>query len=251
MKFNKRQFEKDELFQLFFKILIEPDILFYDKLPSYASHFYPSYGDWETDRLRYSLLDYSKHCSLDLTFNALAYMQDSKNQELANERINSIIDIAPNIYNTFNIKEIGYRKKTVIFFREIDKQKLIKEFFMKFYHPNKILHTYETVNIKDFSYIVDFTRDGLNINTVIGPVQGRETLRFVEPNYRHHFRLDEIEKYQLEYIKNLPEIGLLVDINTFQTFENSNKTNISEVYSNLKNESEELFKNIHNMIFEV
>ena len=204
-------------YKTIFRADYKPDLGFYDKLFQVASEL-PNYKDWITTGLAVTLQNFEDRCSFSLALNFFAYVRDMKpqdDQKFDGDRIKEIVDRVPARLKLTQFQRLGLR----CWFLCPVKMKFEELVFVaneKFLLRTKDIKDAISPSPTDVSYAVHFNEGKLKVVLRAGPMRREEVEAQFLPDRNTNFAVKERALPSEEFFGDLPEVGLLIDIDASQ-----------------------------------
>lgn len=229
-----------------FQVRYKPMLQFYELLIPTAQKF-TDYPHWNTNKLKISLFDYEKHCSLNIKFDSFTYEQDANEQHLEQKNISDAVKILPSSFDITNYSFFGYRKQYLIP-TDMSYESIVHVLNIKFFSQNDKLKKIIPKTIADLTYKIDCVEGKYKYHFTIGPIRKNEIPRYIQPNQELHFKpLD----FQNDYLEKYPEIAILIDIDIYQNSEKYELQDLNSFISFAQEKSINLAGDISKYIFSV
>ena len=204
-------------YKTIFRADYKPNLGFYDRLFQIASEL-PGYKDWMTTGLAVTLQDFDDRCSFSLAHNFFVYMRDMKaqgDQKFDDGRIREIVDTVPGRLKLDKFQRLGLR----CWFLCPAKMKFEELVFVaneKFLLRTKEISEAISPSPTDVAYAVHFNEGKLKVVLRAGPMRREEVeVQFI-PDRNTNFAVKERALPSEELFGDLPEVGLLIDIDASQ-----------------------------------
>lgn len=104
---------KPALYKTIFQARYKAELKFYELLMPAAQRL-RDYPHWETDRLRVTLQDFDKHCSVAIAHDSFSYEQDSQDNVMEEKYVQQVLDELPAALQVDFFMRLGYRRQYLI-----------------------------------------------------------------------------------------------------------------------------------------
>lgn len=223
-----------------FEVRFKPDFTVIDRIFPAAKKL-KSYTNWETDKLSIIVSNIDNRCSVKISSNNFAYIQDAENRELEAQNISEIIDVLPKALNVSAFTRCGYRCKYLIPVK-VPFQRLTEICDVKWVSQNKRYRSFLPGSMVDIGVRYNLKDDDYFYHLHFGPVKKTELPDLLQFDKKHHLANESAD---LEYVKILtdyPDIALYADIDIFQVGK-LDQSSILDFVSNAREKSNELISN--------
>jgi hypothetical protein len=205
---------KPELYKTIFQARYKAELKFYELLMPAAQRLH-EYPHWETDRLRVTLRDFDKHCSVAIAHDSFSYEQDSKDTAMEEKYIQRVLDELPAALQVGFFTRLGYRRQYLIAV-EMPFNGLVRVMNLKLFSQDERLRQIMPVQVEDLLYRIDSRDEPYRYHLTIGPVRKPEIPRYVTYNRQHHLNPLASEKEYLAIIEKYPDVAVFLDLDLYQ-----------------------------------
>lgn len=186
---------------------------FYDRLYP-AAQALTEYADWQTDRLTVVLKDFAVHCSAYISLKRFGYEQDSHDEALETERVDSLLATLPNAINVREFKRIGYRRKYLLPL-DIDYDRLVQIMDVKLFCRDDALLQCIPRDTTDLLYRTDAAEGDNRFHLTIGPVRNEEIPKLLTFNAENHLDPEDRDAALRKIVEGYPTIGVYFDVDMY------------------------------------
>ncbi len=211
---KKKSTSETRLHKTIFEARFKPNIEFYARLFKVASKF-DGYPHWISDRLRITLYDPQKRCSLHIGHMKFSYEQDLDVNPDRQHDLSEAIRVLPPEINIDKFTRIGFRQK-LLTPSSFSFEELNAILTTKILSQEKQLKTIFPSNITDHSLRVMAKKNNISFGITVGPINTKEMERWLEFNRDYHVDPDNRERDYLSIIDSYPSVAVFFDIDVYR-----------------------------------
>ena len=190
---------KPVLYKTIFQARYKPQLEFYNLLIP-AAQLFNDFPHWQTDRLKITLSDFEKHCSVGIAHDSFSYAQDFHDIDQEQTYIQRVLDILPTALHIGAFNRLGLRRWYLIPV-DIPFESLVSILNVKLFSQDDRLRNIMPKQVDDLSYIIVSSDEPYKSRTVIGPMRKSEIPSFIVVDQEHHLDRQNREELHLKIKK--------------------------------------------------
>lgn len=216
-KAERKTLPKPVLHKTIFQARYKPQLEFYNLMTAAAQQF-GEFPHWQTDRLKITLFDFEKRCSVGIAHDSFSYSQDSHDTNQEGLHINQVVDILPTALHVESFIRFGLRRWYLIPI-DVPFESVASILNIKLFSQDERLRGIMPRELNDMSYIAVCADPPYGSRTVIGPMRKVEIPSYIVVDQAHHLNMENRAELYVDIVKGYPDVSVYIEIDFYQQSE--------------------------------